>query len=102
AAPGPERPGSGGAARTSQVEAPAAEAGAAERPATGGVARGASEVEARPGTDADTPRKAPQPGSGGAASVEAQPEGRVKPSRTLPGQDDLAGRKGSWRYERKD
>ncbi|WP_299499189.1 hypothetical protein [uncultured Roseobacter sp.] len=46
---------------------------------------------------AAAPKAAPQ--AAPTASAAASPEPKVKPTTRLPGQEDLAARKGSWKYE---
>ncbi|KAF0674867.1 hypothetical protein [Profundibacterium mesophilum] len=47
-----------------------------------------------------TGERAPEPSGQGDAEMEGErPAGRIQASKPLPGQDDLAARKGSWRYE---
>ncbi|ETX14524.1 ATP synthase subunit E [Roseivivax halodurans JCM 10272] len=82
-----EAAGTGAAARSS---APTAETAASE-PET------ASHSGPAP---TETQEKAAPPAPGAAvATADAEAGGTVKPSKDLPGQRDLEGRKGSWRYE---
>lgn len=70
-------------------------------------AAGASEAEAKPGETAPaSAAPEPQPGTAGASAVEAQPDrptdearALVTPSKALAGQQELATRRGTWRYE---
>ena len=62
-----------------------------------------SEAEPVTATEPSQPSEDAAPASSaaasGVASASSTPEAVIKPSTPLPGQDELAGRKGTWRYD---
>lgn len=90
---------------SSDEAAPTASAPAASAPAAAPAPEPAPEpaaapepVEEAPAQETATPEPVAQEEAAPAADT-ASDEPLVKPSKALPGQEDLATRKGTWRYE---
>ncbi|ETX29475.1 hypothetical protein RISW2_23350 [Roseivivax isoporae LMG 25204] len=91
------KPGAGAGTRHGAQAGPAAHGHAAAATAPAQTAAPAPTPAPAPAAPAPAPAAA-APSSSATAAADAETGAKVKPSRELPGQADLSGRKGEWKY----